>query len=714
MTIEELQTAKIACPETGIEVRKSVCDICDPLTQCGLDLYVKDGKVIKVEGSEENPYSKGCLCSKGAATRQYIYSKDRIKVPLKRTGPKGSFEFKAISWDEALDEVAARFNALKQAGHPEEGVFFAGYSKWFRAYFKRLCHSYGSPNYATESSTCQQAMAIAQRLVYGIPAGPDMPRAKCLLIWSSDPFYTNPGVAKALLKNIARGMKLIVVDPRVTPTTQRANIHLMLKPGTDGALALSMAHVIIEENLYDKAFIEKWSYGFDEYREYVKEWTPEEGEKATGVDAALIVQAARMFARNAPAAIMPSASPVVHHTNGVQNYRAVFMLLGLTGNYDIHGGNLVNPPSFGYQCGNFKSREGEFEQPISMSKLPTRLGADKFPVWTDLGDAQTQAMCFPEVVKTEKPYPIKAILALGMNFRMWPDPEGWAESLKKIDFFVNADIFMTDTCKYADIVLPVCTSVERSEFRCYNMGYAILTQPAIEPLYESRSDADLIFDLAKRIAPDDSLMAKGYEACIDYILEPSGMTCAELKKHPGGMFVPNPIAPAERKYEKAGFKTPSGKFEFVSKVLERYKDRPGFDPLPMYRPPKYSAEATPELAKEYPLILSTGSRLPMFVHTRTYRLSWASSLRPNHPSVDMNPQDAAKLGLNQNDNARLSTKHGAINVKVNLTLMVQKGMVSMYHGNSKADANTLFESDYLDPISGFPGFKSALCKVEKI
>jgi anaerobic selenocysteine-containing dehydrogenase len=159
-------------------------------------------------------------------------------------------------------------------------------------------------------------------------------------------------------------MKLIVVDPRKTPTTARADIHLQLKPGTDGALALAMAHVIIEEALYDRQFIERWAHGFDEYRAYVKEWTPQRGESVTGVPAEAIAAAARLFATTAPASIMPSASPVVHHTNGVQNYRAVFMLLGLTGNYDVRGGNLVNPPSFVYQTGNVPTREHEFEHPV--------------------------------------------------------------------------------------------------------------------------------------------------------------------------------------------------------------------------------------------------------------------------------------------------------------------------------------------------------------
>jgi anaerobic selenocysteine-containing dehydrogenase len=153
--------------------------------------------------------------------------------------------------------------------------------------------------------------------------------------------------------------------------------------------------------------------------------------------------------------------------------------------------------------------------------------------------------------------------------------------------------------------------------------------------------------------------------------------------------------------------------EFVSGVVAKYSDRPGYEALPVYHPPKNSPEANPALAKEYPLILSTGSRLPMFVHTRTYRLSWTRSLRPNHPSVDMHPADAASLGLSQNDRALLETPHGKIEVKVNLTRIVKRGMVSMYHGYPKADANKLFEGDYLDPISGFPGFKSALCRVVK-
>ena len=701
-------------PGTGVEVRKSICTICDPQTQCGLDLHVKDGKIVKVEGSKEHPYSVGTLCSKGAATRQYIYSEDRLKTPLKRTGPRGSGKFEPISWDEALDTIAAKLNEIKLQNGPESVVFFSGYTKYFRPYLKRLAHSFGSPNYLTESSTCHRATAMAQKLTFGQPGGPDLKNTRCLLVWSANPFYTNPGNARAILKGRERGMKLIVVDPRETPTTALADIHLPVRPGTDGALALSMANVIIHEKLYDRDFVGNHSYGFEEYREYVQHFTPEKGEALTGVPADKIIKAARMYASTKPAAIMPSASPVVHHTNGVQNYRAVFDLIGLTGNYDIIGGNFVVPPSFLHASGLIVTREQEFIQTRPWSEMAPRVGADRFPVWVDVLDEEAQAMHLPFQIRSGEPYPLKALIGFGMNYRMWPDSRALLQSVEKLDFFVNVDIFMTDTCKSADIVLPACTSVERSELRCYSMGYIIFTQPAIPPLYESRSDVEIIYELAGRLGLDDPLFKTGYEASVDWILAPSGISVAELKKYPGGMFVPNPIKPPEKKYLKAGFKTPSGRMEFKSKVLERYAGRPGFEALPVYTPPKYSKESTPELAQDYPFVLNTGSRLPMFVHTRTYRLSWTSSLRPNHPAADINPADAARLGIQQDEAVRISTPKDAIFVKANLTQMVQPGVIHMYHGHSEADVNVLFEGDYLDPLSGYPGFKSALCRVEKV
>jgi anaerobic selenocysteine-containing dehydrogenase len=712
MDTQRLLKGKIPSPETGIEVRKSICAICDPTGLCGVDLYLKDEKIIKVEGSEKHPLNQGTLCAKGAALRQYVYHEDRIKTPLKRAGPRGSGKFIPISWDEALKTIADKFNLIKKENGPESVVFFSGYTKYFRPYLKRLAHSFGSPNYLTESSTCHQAMAMAHRLVYGTPGGPDVMNTRCLLIWTANPCHSFPNGARALLKGKERGMKLIIVDPRKTPTAALADIHLQLRPGTDGALALSMANVIINEKLYDKDFTDRYTYGFDEYREYVQDFPPEKGEELTGVPAGSIRAAARMYASTKPAAIMPSSAPVVHNTNGVQNYRAIFSLAGLTGNYDVTGGNLVMPESFIHTPGRFPTRQHEFTQSRPWADMPPRIGAERFPVWIDTNDEDGQAMHLPKQIRSGKPYPVKGLIGFGLNHRMWPDSSGFLKSLEKLDLFVNADLFMTDTCKYADIVLPACTTVERSELRCYPMGYVILTRPAIAPLYDSRSDVDIMYALAARLELDDPLFKAGYEASLDWILQPSGMTVAELKKHPGGMLVPNPMKIAEKKYANGGFKTPSGKLEFKSKVMEKYGEKPGFESLPVYIPPKHSKEATPDLARQYPFILNTGSRLPMFIHTRTYRLTWTSSLKQNYPSADINPGDAVRLGIRQADGIQITTPSGFIRVKANLTQMVQPGVVHMYHGHPEADANTLFDGDYLDPLSGFPGFKSALCKIE--
>ena len=710
--LQSLVKGKIPGPETGIEIKKSVCTICDPLTQCGLDLYVKDGKIIKVEGSKENPYNEGTLCAKGAATRQYVYHKDRIKEPLKRVGARGSGNFAPISWDEALETIVSQLFQAKTDFNPESVAFYVGYPKVMRPFLHRLSQLFGSPNYMTESSTCYQAMAMAQKLNFGIPGAPDVKNAKCLLVWSANPFYTSTGLAQKILKAKERGLKIIVVDPRYSPMAAQADIHLQLKPGTDGALALAMANVIMAENLYDQDFIRNYTHGFSEYQEYVQKFSPEKGEELCGVPVDTIKEAARLYATIRPGAIMPSASPVVHHTNGVQNYRAIFSLMALTGNYDIFGGNLAEPVSYLYVPAGFASRFEEFTNPKKLSEMAPRVGGNKFPVWSRLVD-EGQSIYLPFHIQSEKPYPIKALVAFGLNYRMWPDPDFMADSLKKLDFIAISDLFMTESCKFADIVLPACTSVERKELRCYREKYIIYTQPAINPLYQSRSDIDIIYDLAERLNIDDPLFSAGYEASLDWILEPSGITIADLKKHPGGMPVPNPMKHSPMNYRKKGFMTPSGKMEFKSSIMEEFSDSFGYEGLPAYHPPKYSRESSPHIAADYPMILNTGSRLPMFIHSQTFRLPWTQSLRPE-PSADLNPEDADLLGISQGDQIRLSTPKGSIVVKANRTEIVQSGVVHMFHAYSQADVNTLIEADYFDPVSGFPGFKSLLCRVEKL
>lgn len=702
---------KIPGEKTGISVKKSICSICNPRSHCGIDVYLKDGKIIKVEGTKEHPANEGTLCAKGAATRQYVYHEDRIKTPLMRTGPKGSGNFVPVSWDQALDFMAERLNQLKEKHGPESIVFYAGYPKWMRPFLHRLAHAFGSPNYCSESSLCQTAVEMSWKLLYGASGQPDIRNARLMLVWTTNPFYSNSTVSRRILNAISKGLKIICIDPKYSPMAAQANLHLQLKPGTDGALALSIAHVLINEGLYDQDFVENHSHGFAEYKEYAKNFPPEIGEKITGVPKEKIREAALMLGSIKPACLLPGPSPVVHNTNGVQNCRALLALLGLTGNFDAKGGNLVQPKSYLYVSAGFRAKERDFYMPRPWESMPPRIGQEKFPVWCDLVD-EAQAVHLPLQIASGRPYPLKAMVGFGMNHRMWPDSDFMAQGLSQLDFVVNVDLFMTDTARMADLVLPACTSLERSEFKCYGDKYAIYTQPAIEPLFESRSDVDIIYDLAHRLKLDDPLFQAGVEASLDWILEPSGLNIAELKKHPAGMPVPNPLDVLEKKYKSEGFPTPSGKMEFVSTLLEKYQNSHHYTGLPTYAPPKYSKETTPELAERYPFILNTGSRLPIFIHSETFRLPWIKGLR-SKPLLEMNPSDAASLGIRQDDPVKLSTPKGTINVYAHLTEVIQPGMVQLYHDCRAADVNTLFEADYVDPISGFPGFKSYLCAVER-
>jgi anaerobic selenocysteine-containing dehydrogenase len=203
-------------------------------------------------------------------------------------------------------------------------------------------------------------------------------------------------------------------------------------------------------------------------------------------------------------------------------------------------------------------------------------------------------------------------------------------------------------------------------------------------------------------------MQKGYEASLDWVLEPSKLTLAELKKHPGGMLPKNAKMPPYRKYEKNSFPTPSGKMEFSSTILKEA----GLDPLPTYREPALSPRSTPEVAEQFPLILTTGARLPMYQHSRTFRLGWTRGLRQD-ASLDMNPLDAEARGIKAGVWVSLSTPRGSVKAHANLTEIVPPGVVNIYHAWPEVDVNTLFDPDYLDPISGFPGFKSLLCEVKK-
>ena len=683
-----------------MKVVKTSCSTCGSC--CEVDTYVEDGKLVSVEGARNTPMQSGGMCAKGAAAKQYVYNKDRILYPMKRVGKKGEGKFERISWEEAYEMIAENLLRIRKESGPESVVFYAGYPKWYRPALLRLANAFGSPNYCTESSTCFQAAALAWRSLYGNGiCGPDMKNAKTLLVWSSNLYHSNTPMSGTYQGLKKRGAKIIVVDPRHSVTAHDADIHLQLIPGTDGALALSMAQVIIEEGLYDKEFVENYVYGFEEYREYVQNFVPEEAEKITGVPADQIRLAARTYAGNGPASVMFSASPIVHHINGVQNYRAVFSLIAITGNYDVEGGNRTQPgPS---------SLANEFGRVRRFDGIEA-IGQKEFPVWFDLSCDEAQCTKLADYILEEKPYPIKAVFAMGLNHRMWPQPEHLQRALEKLDFYVNVELFMSESSNAADLVLPACTSYEREEVHVGKGGRFYLSNRAIEPVGEAKNDIEIIIDLLKKMGLKDEALENGYEAYMQHILEPSGLTLEELKNHPQGMQGKNLFPPVVKTYESAPLHTPSGKVELKSLVLERYRESHGYEGLPVYH--DYRAETKID-RNQYPLILSTGNRKPQFFHARVYRMAWLSNIE-KATLVEIHPEDGEKYHIKDGATVKVVSPSGEMVGIAAYTIAGKPGVVNIYHGNPKGDANELIGKDYLDPISGFPGYRSYFCRIERV
>ena len=683
-----------------MKVVKTSCSTCGSC--CEVDTYVEDGKLVSVEGARNTPMQSGGMCAKGAAAKQYVYNKDRILYPMKRVGKKGEGKFERISWEEAYEMIAENLLRIRKESGPESVVFYAGYPKWYRPALLRLANAFGSPNYCTESSTCFQAAALAWRSLYGNGiCGPDMKNAKTLLVWSSNLCHSNTPMSGTYQGLKKRGAKIIVVDPRHSVTAHDADIHLQLIPGTDGALALSMAQVIIEEGLYDKEFVENYVYGFEEYREYVQNFVPEEAEKITGVPAAQVRLAARTYAGNGPASVMFSASPIVHHINGVQNYRAVFSLIAITGNYDVEGGNRTQPgPS---------SLANEFGRVRRFDGIEA-IGQNEFPVWFDLSCDEAQCTKLADYILEEKPYPIKAVFAMGLNHRMWPQPEHLQRALEKLDFYVNVELFMSESSNAADLVLPACTSYEREEVHVGKGGRFYLSNRAIEPVGEAKNDIEIIIDLLKKMGLKDEALENGYEAYMQHILEPSGLTLEELKNHPQGMQGKNLFPPVVKTYESAPLHTPSGKVELKSLVLERYRESHGYEGLPVYH--DYRAETKID-RNQYPLILSTGNRKPQFFHARVYRMAWLSNIE-KATLVEIHPEDGEKYHIKDGATVKVVSPSGEMVGIAAYTIAGKPGVVNIYHGNPKGDANELIGKDYLDPISGFPGYRSYFCRIERV
>lgn len=695
---------KLPGKNTGVTLHNTFCDICAPGPHCGVTCYVKDGEIIKVEGTDAHPTNHGKLCARGYAARDYIYRKDRIKTPLRRVGEKGSGQFEEISWEEALRTIAEKLREIKTQSSPHAVAFYSGYNKWYRPFLQRLAYTFGSVNYGSESSSCFTSTILSWKCATGAEmVQPDLKNAGCFL-----GFCCNPGISSYLMNggltaNHNRGMKVIIIDPRITPASQNADLHLRIKPGTDGALALGLGRELIEKGYIDEAYIQENVHGFEAYGDYVSQFTLEKTAEITGLTPEEIALAAKMVGENKPLAINPSNASLVHFKNGMQNHRAVMALSAIMGSYDRPGGMIPTPLTYAHSIGGFETMEPEFSTECYPKDGPLPIGCERFPLWYKI-TGEMQACDLGRAVLTGEPYPIRAIYAHGMNFRMFPGAKEMEEALKKIEFFVDVDIFMTDSARLADIVLPACTSYERDEFKVFGGGHAQYTQPVIQPLFSARRDDEIIIELAQLLEIQDELITSDRDTCIRYMLRNTPIDLDELKKHPE---LPQKIEGLEIvPAGQHGFDTPTGKFELDSETI-RQLNCPELDSLPTYRCSEDEASE-----EQYPLILSTGIRIPGGLHSRLHDCPTARSLR-GEPAADISPQDAQAMGIEKGDRITIETAHGAVTVVANPTIAMPRGMVSLYHGYREADANSLLSWDHRDPYSGFPSYRCIRCSIRK-
>lgn len=682
-----------------MEVIKTDCILC--VWGCGINAYVEGGKLVKVEGMTEHPLNQGVLCPRGKQLVDYIYSPDRLRYPMKRVN--GGWE--RISWDEALDTIAGKLQQIKDKYGAHALAIYCGSigveNYELAAFARRFRGAYGTPNFLSVESNCYRSRILAHQLTFGTFLLEEPEKAKCIILWGHDPDNSKLPLAMKIYEALDNGLSLIVINPNRTPLAKRG-IHIQIRPGTDCALALGMLNVIISENLYDKEFIEKYTVGFDKLKEHVKQYPPQKVEEITWVPASDIKRIARIFAGAESASIIQGINSMDQHINGLQNSRAFSILQVVTGNIDVPGGWVAVPFP---QLGSLHIKVEE--DPIGTAEHPLfyRLWGRTAPYG--------QAMYFADTVLTEKPYPIKALIVTGGNPALTlPDSTKTKQALEKLDFLVVIDLFMTETAEMADIVLPACSFMERSGVGYVyavtsSMPYIILRKRVIQPLGECWSDWKFWCELGRKMGYEDLFPWQTDEEVVEHWLKPTGLTIKQLtEQNPEGVFF------ADKKYDmcqKGEFRTPSGKIEIYSETLAEH----GYDPLPVHIEPSQSPVSSPELAQEYPLILTTGTRVQEYTHTQFRNVPRLRQSAPE-PIAEVHPDTATEYGIADGDIMAVATRKGEIKIKVRTTEDLLPKVVSIPHGWAQANVNLLTELEPRDPVTGYTQLKALLCRIKKV
>ncbi len=790
--------------DSHVEKVRGYCVLCT--AHCATVATVEDGRVTRLDPDHDHP-NGGAICVKGKAAPELVYNGERLNYPLRRTHPKGAEDpgWERVSWDEALDDIAGRLlrirerygaEAIAMARGTASGTSVDDVNQWSTRLLNRL----GSPNSVSTTHVCNWHRDTAFSYTFGVAQpSPDVLHSGAFLLWGHNPASTQLMLAQDTATARKRGMKVVVVDPRRVGFGNQADALLQVRPGADGALALALIHVLIDEGRHDEAFVRDWTNGPFLLRRHTGEaltaadviaggsaeqylvwdeatqravaydpagrvyaaggvrpalrgefrvttttgaqvpcepafaalarlacsYAPERSEPVTRVPADQVREAARILSDNRPVSMF-MWNGVGQHTNATQTSRAISILYALLGDFDAPGGNLMLPMA------SFQGVDGKEFLPAEAAAR--RIGRDERP----LGPAANPGACAaPDIyaaILEGKPYPVRALINLGSNTVISNGgTRRGREALCALDLGVAAELFMTPTAQLCDYVLPATSFLEMDHLvggfrhRVDARTHVQYRRRAVEPLAERRSDTWFVFELARRMGFGDDFWGGDLEAAYGHQLAPTGLTLDDLKSQPGGVTLPTTrryrkYADTDDRGRPKGFANPSGRVEIYSHRLAQH----GFFALPQYEEPALSPARRPDLAADYPLVL-TNAKFTTFIHSQQRALPSLRKAAPE-PTAELHPETAAEHGIGQGQWMVVESPKGAIKVRGKLTHRILPGVVCVQHGwwqpcgelelpghdpfsDGGANANGLVDAEHRDPISGSLPHRSALCRV---
>ncbi len=672
---------------------------------CRLLVGVKGNEIVQVKGDPEGYLNKGYTCFKGRVSPDRLTHPDRLRHPLKRAGERGEGKWQRVSWDQALDETAQNLLRIKEKHGARAVGFGVGMPKGLEHFVLiRLANIFGSPNIIASQDVCHAGREITGLHTCGFYPVADLHHpTRLLFLWGSNPTSTNEEglISSQVSAQLRDGAKLIVVDPRRTELAEKADLWLQLRPGTAQALALGIIHVICEEGLYDKAFVETFTHGFEDLAQHVKQYSPESVAEITWVPAETIRKAARMYAEAKPAALQ-WGNAIEHDVNVFDVTRALACLMAISGNLEVPGGNVNarDPKIMG--LAQFVRAD------LIPDKRTEMIGAHHriIPRLMTVAPA-----FFRKAVLEDKPYPVRGYYGICTNPMVaWADSKVTYEAFKSLDFVAIAEIFMTPTAAMADIVFPVAHQFEMNDIGHYGIGHGmILARPkVVEPPEECWPDMKIMNELGKRVSSPE-LWHENHEEFLEDLVKPAGLTYREFVEKG---YLKGPAG--NRSYEAKGFPTPTGKVELRLSTAEKFRLKPL---------PEFTGFPEPD-DPDYPLlVISAKSRYYLL---SSYR--WVAKLREKrpHPLVEIHPDTAAEYGISEGDEVIIETKYGAITQRARVTDIIHPRVISAALGWwfpegapetqydwRKSNFNMLTSIGKLGKEFGTPNIKNLPCRIRK-